>query len=106
MNKLIVPFKAISVILTALFIVAFLQFATYSENQSKEVVWKGACSFQEWGKDSDSDILMKVLCEDGVISEVRSSEAFFTVLHGKTSEFQCEKQKSGKTSCVSKKAGK
>ena len=102
MTKFIIPLRPMLAMLYVLAVSVLAQVIFYSDIQSKTVVWKGACSFQEWNKDSDSEILMKVKCEDGNISDVKSSDAFLSVLYGKTNEFQCERQENGKTSCVTK----
>lgn len=100
MSKLIIPLKPMLFVFFILAIVAMAQALHYSSIQEETVVWNGTCLYREWGKDDDSEILMKVKCEDGNTADVRNSDAFLSILYGKTNEFQCERQKSGKTSCV------
>lgn len=106
MSKLIIPIKPILIMFACLAMVALVQGAYYENTKSREIVWRGSCLYQEWGKDDNGEILMKVKCEDGNNADLRSSDAFLSVLQGKTNEFQCERQKNEKTSCVPKDAQK
>lgn len=100
MAKCVISMKLMLTGFLVLLLVAGMQFVYSYKDQERTTVWSGNCSYQEWGRDGSDEILMKVRCEDGAIAGIKNSDAFLSVLNGKTNEFQCKREKSGRTSCV------